>query len=85
MTMTSWGKTLVETAGRLFSPILDMPQDKLAQSNQPPLRAELFSADQMEQHGAALASSHRLGALSKSTRLLERLDDNERVLLVCRA
>ncbi|HOY21713.1 MAG TPA: glucoamylase family protein [Cellvibrio sp.] len=93
MTMTSWGKTLVETAGHFynsfpkkwFNPLRALPLDKLAQSNQPPLRAELFSADQMEQHGKALASSHCLGALSKSTRLLVRLDDNEQVLLVCRA
>ena len=27
----------------------------------PPLRSELFSADQMEQHGKTLAGSHKLG------------------------
>ena len=28
--------------------------------DEPPLRAELFSSDQMEQHGVRLASAHRL-------------------------
>jgi len=27
----------------------------------PPLRAELFSSDQMEEHGKTLAGSHRVG------------------------
>jgi len=50
---------------------------------QTPMRAELFSADQMEQHGKTLAATHVLG---KSTRdyLLQRLDDNEKVLLQTR-
>jgi cellobiose phosphorylase len=48
---------------------------------EPPLRSELFSADQMEQHGKALASSHILD--SKHTpdqRLLTRLAENEAFL-----
>lgn len=85
MTMTSWGKTLVTTIGRFINPLSALPVNTLAQDNQPPLRAELFSADQMELHGKALAASHVLGPLSKSTRLLERLDDNEQALLTCRA
>jgi cyclic beta-1,2-glucan synthetase len=48
--------------------------------DQTPLRAELFSADQMEQHGAALATAHALSRISPQNRLLERLDENERVL-----
>ncbi|GGY69182.1 cyclic beta 1-2 glucan synthetase [Cellvibrio zantedeschiae] len=80
MKPTSWGKTLELDTGRLFG-----RNDNLEQDNQPPLRAELFSADQMEQHGRALAGIHHLGPLAKSTRLLERLDDNEQVLLDCRA
>jgi len=82
--MTSWGKTLAVTVGRSFNPLGSIPIDKLEQENQTPLRAELFSADQMEQHGKVLASTHVLGPLSKSTRLLERLDNNEEVLLTCR-
>ena len=48
---------------------------------QPPLRAELFSADQMEQHGKSLASLHRLSKSRPQNRLLRRLDENEQVLL----
>ena len=46
-----------------------------------PLRAELFSADQMEQHGKALAGSHRLSAQRAPDKLLARLAENEYVLL----
>ncbi len=46
-----------------------------------PLRAELFSADQMEEHGRVLAASHRLLAGKGHHGLLARLDENETVLL----
>jgi cyclic beta-1,2-glucan synthetase len=45
-----------------------------------PLRAELFSADQMEQHGRTLAALHTLGARCSRDGLLERLDQNEALL-----
>jgi cyclic beta-1,2-glucan synthetase len=81
MKTTGWDKTLDLDAGRFFE---QWRTDNTDQENQPPLRAELFSADQMEQHGRALARAHRLGPLSKSTLLLERLDDNQQILLQCR-
>lgn len=46
-----------------------------------PLRAELFNADQMEQHARALAGLHALNGPGLRDRLLLRLDDNERVLV----
>jgi len=49
--------------------------------DEPPLRAELFSIDQMAQHGAHLASDHRLTKERAPDRLLSRLDENEAVLL----
>ena len=49
-------------------------------NNEPPLRAELFSADQMEQHGVRLASAHRLTAGGVPDQLLSRLAANEGVL-----
>ena len=50
-----------------------------------PLRAALYSADQMAQHGKALAASHRLVPNEVADRLLLRLADNEQVLVdVCR-
>ncbi|HMA87332.1 MAG TPA: glucoamylase family protein [Burkholderiales bacterium] len=48
---------------------------------EPPLRSELFSADQMEQHGKTLATTHTLGAKRVRDRLLTRLAQNESVLL----
>ena len=49
-----------------------------------PLRSGLFSADQMEHHGKALAASHALSAEPHQDRLLKRLADNEHVLLQVR-
>jgi cyclic beta-1,2-glucan synthetase len=50
-----------------------------------PLRAALYSADQMALHGKALAASHRLAAGTVSDRLLGRLAANEKSLVdVCR-
>ncbi len=48
---------------------------------EPPLRAELFSTDQMEQHGARLASGHRVAPGRAPDQLLSRLAANERVLI----
>ena len=50
-----------------------------------PLRSELFSADQMAQHGKALAASHTLAAGRAVDQLLARLAENEAALAgVCR-
>ncbi len=46
-----------------------------------PLRSELFSADQMEEHGKTLAASHKLSDEESSSRLLRRLAENEDVLV----
>src|SRR5690349_25174356 len=46
-----------------------------------PLRAELYGADQMEQHGRVLAASHQLSTERVPDQLLARLADNERVLV----
>jgi len=49
-----------------------------------PLRAELFSTDQMAQHGKALAAAHRLASGRAPDQLLLRLAANEGVLVsVC--
>jgi len=47
---------------------------------EPALRAELFSTEQMERHGRALAAQHRLSPQVSMDSLLARLDDNEAVL-----
>src|SRR5687767_5858208 len=45
-----------------------------------PLRAELYSTEQMELHGATLARRHVLGTRRERDPLLDRLADNEQVL-----
>lgn len=48
---------------------------------EPPLRAELFSSDQMKQHGKTLAGTHELSPGRAPDRLLSRLSENEIVLI----
>ncbi len=48
--------------------------------DQAPLRSELLNADQMEQHGRALAGMHALRRSGGRDSLLPRLGENERVL-----
>src|SRR5574338_911288 len=45
-----------------------------------PLRSELFSTEQMAQHGRPLAVSHVLGRARAPDPLLPRLADNEQIL-----
>src|SRR3954468_17327391 len=47
---------------------------------EPPLRAELFSVDQLERHAAGLAGSHELASSLTPDKLIARLHDNEHVL-----
>ncbi len=47
---------------------------------EPPLRAELFSADQMERHGRTLAEAHKVAPGRGADQLLARLADNEATL-----
>ncbi|MBE3099430.1 MAG: cyclic beta 1-2 glucan synthetase, partial [Planctomycetes bacterium] len=51
----------------------------------PPLRAELFSREQMAQHGRVLAASHRLSTRRGADELLTRLAENETLLIAVRA
>jgi cyclic beta-1,2-glucan synthetase len=46
-----------------------------------PLRAELFSVDQLATHAASLASSHQLASRRGADRLIPRLDENEHILV----
>jgi cyclic beta-1,2-glucan synthetase len=64
-----WWRPLWAPAGR----------DALA-NEEAPLRAELFSADQMTAHGRRLAVAHVLDDKVAPDRLLARLTENERVL-----
>src|SRR6478672_7087705 len=57
------------------------PASSFTEPDEQPLRAELFSIDQLEQHAKAIAASHQLAAGRVRDTLLPRLHDNERVLI----
>jgi len=48
---------------------------------EPPLRAELYSVDQLERHAKEVAAAHRVTVVRGRDRLLPRLAENERVLI----
>ncbi|MEI6653735.1 MAG: glucoamylase family protein, partial [Verrucomicrobiota bacterium] len=48
--------------------------------SEPPLRDELFSAEQLARHGRALAEGHQLATRRSGNSLLAQLDENEEVL-----
>ncbi|GAA0714799.1 GH36-type glycosyl hydrolase domain-containing protein [Dokdonella soli] len=54
--------------------------DDIAGEGDAPLRAELLSAEQMEEHGRALGAEHRVFTGKRSNSLLLRLSENETVL-----
>ena len=54
---------------------------QLSAHEEPPLRAELFSVEQMAQHGKALAASHPLASGRAPDQLLARLAANEAELV----
>ena len=49
-------------------------------SNEAPLRAEVFSLEQLVHHAKALAENHSVVAQRGSNRLLARLGENEQIL-----
>ena len=51
--------------------------------DEPPLRSELFSAEQMQQHGKTLAGLHTVSAEHEPDPLLARLAENEESYWTC--
>src|SRR4249920_1411206 len=49
-------------------------------AGEPPLRAELFSVEQLARHAKALAANHQVVTQKGSNRLLARLGQNEDIL-----
>jgi len=73
-------ETMLQLRKRFFGNGLD----KKYVGDEPPLRAELFSAVQMEQHGKNLAAAHQLTSVRAPDQLLARLTENEHTLIdVC--
>jgi cyclic beta-1,2-glucan glucanotransferase len=72
------------TLGSLLHLRASFPETDLAEkyaSGDLPLRSELFSVDQMEQHGKILAGLHQLSPGQAPDQLLSRLEENEDVLI----
>ncbi|HEV7222619.1 MAG TPA: glucoamylase family protein [Pirellulales bacterium] len=59
----------------------DQDNSRQKRADEQPLRAELFSVDQLRQYAKSLAVSHRLATRRLSDRLIARLDENERILI----
>ncbi len=51
------------------------------ENESPPLRAELFTEEQLKQHARAMSKNHELISAHPSEQLLKRLDENESILL----
>ena len=63
---------------------ISLPGDNLLRkyaNEKPPLRAELFSTDQMALYGKTLAGRHQVVGGRAPNQLLKRLANNEEVLL----
>ena len=70
-----------ESLSLLRAQLNESSLNKKFANGESPLRAELFSSDQMEQHGKILASTHKLISKPQSNqKLLKRLAENEEFL-----
>ncbi|MGE5752263.1 MAG: cyclic beta 1-2 glucan synthetase, partial [Deltaproteobacteria bacterium] len=75
------GKSILGDIPRLSAALRGEDLAQKYATDEPPLRSELFSREQMMQHGKTLAGSHRLGPSGIRDRLLTRLAENEDVLM----
>src|SRR5512133_1417454 len=71
-----------ESFQRLKSHIWESDLSQKFAGGEPPFRAELFSTEQMEQHGKVLAAQHKIASGTDfDQNLLDRLAENESLLL----
>jgi len=78
--LTSLKKTMIGSLPHLRARLRGSSLAQKRAGDEPPLRSELFSASQMEQHGKALAGTHILSKAPVPEQLLTRLGENEDVL-----
>lgn len=78
-------KVKTNAIDELFSPLRQYFQkdslNREAVDEKPPLRSELFSIDQLDQHAMQLATSHVVTHDEAPEQLLKRLADNEEILI----
>ena len=70
-----------ETAQRVRSGLFEPVTSQHYAGDEAPLRSDLFSAEQMQQHGKTLAGWHTLSTGDAPDHLLSRLAENEAVLI----
>src|SRR5687767_7749846 len=58
----------------------DLPH-RAPEADEQPLRATLFSVDQLARHARVFAASHQLASGAATDKLIPRLNENERLLL----
>ena len=79
--MENSSKTVRGVFFRMWASLIGSDFAKKYTGDELPLRSELLSADQMEQHGKVLAGGHQLKPGRPKDRLLARLADNGSLLL----
>ncbi len=79
--MTARSKTVLKSFFRKWAHLSRKNPSQMYTVDELPLRAELFSADQMKQHGKSLAGLHRIQPGRSQRSLLVRLADNESLLV----
>ncbi len=73
-------KTILDSVPKMLAHFQGKDLETKFAVYEPPLRSELFSADQMEQHGKTLARLHTVSPEHAPDRLLARLAENESIL-----
>ena len=78
--MTFFKRTITGSLPNLWARFRGNSSRQKLHGDEAPLRSELFSASQMEQHGKVLAAAHTLSEDHIPEKLLARLGENENVL-----
>ncbi|MBP6680057.1 MAG: hypothetical protein KA166_02630, partial [Saprospiraceae bacterium] len=76
--------TFQEFLSQIRFPFLGDNLMRKYENEKSPLRAELFSTEQLEVYAASLAETHTLSSELATEQLLKRLDENEAILLEVR-
>src|ERR1700712_386209 len=66
---------------KIIEPFFGDPSNYKNNPGKNPLRAELFTVEQLEQHAISLAEKHKLVSGPSTEQLLKRLAENEKILL----
>jgi len=74
---------ITEKLGRLMAWRKSHDGEEVPPKEEQPLRAELFSVEQLERHAKELAASHKLATGRAPDKLIARLNENEAILVHC--